>query len=668
MRTLYWTLSALFVLVASPALPRTAGPSVVGAQSPDRRISLDRFHGEYVVDEGGSTHVTETLEVRFEGSWNGVIRDISLRHQTAEARRTRLDLEVTAVTDAAGNELRAEESGDRNNRRVQIWVPGAEDAVRTVVLRYTVSNAIRFFGPDAPSGHHDELYWNVTGNEWTMPIRRATATVVLPEAVTDVEAWAYTGTEGSRASEATVAVRGNTVDVATTRELAPGEGLTVSVNWPPGTVAGPSPAARLADRVRGAWPLALPLLVLGFMTRRWQKRGRDPRKRAISVQYEPVEDMSPAEMGTLVDHKADQEDLAATLVDLAVRGFLTIEERKQSRFLGLAKSTEYVFHLRRPPDQWNGLRPHERLYLAALFPAHRLAGVDAADAVRAAVSRLPGVLAKLIPDRTLASLKEVAADLGEPAEDSPSSGAGGAAERDRRADDPTASESAAGGGEPLASVELSDLKNKFYRHLEGIRNAVYDRLVKSGYYRERPDKVLRQHFGGAGVIGGAGVAGALWVANGGPYLADPLFLVVAGLASAAVVAGFALIMPARTERGARAREQALGFKEFLERVETDRYRRMITSPELFERFLPYAMAFGVEDRWAGAFRDLIQTPPEWYHGHDASGFRTDHFTRDLGRMTSEAGSTMSSSPSSGSGSGGGGSSGGGSGGGGGSGF
>ena len=122
-------------------------------------------------------------------------------------------------------------------------------------------------------------------------------------------------------------------------------------------------------------------------------------------------------------------------------------------------------------------------------------------------------------------------------------------------------------------------------------------------------------------------------------------------------------MPARTEAGARAREAALGFREFLSRVETDRYRRMITSPEMFERYLPYAMAFDVEEKWARAFEDIYREPPNWYTGTGTGHFNALAFSSRMSALSSAASSTMASSPSS-SGSSGGGSSGGGNGGGG----
>ena len=146
----------------------------------------------------------------------------------------------------------------------------------------------------------------------------------------------------------------------------------------------------------------------------------------------------------------------------------------------------------------------------------------------------------------------------------------------------------------------------------------------------------------------------------------PAALLIAVILTVVILFFFAQIMPARTVEGARAREAALGFKEFLSRVEEDRYKRMITSPELFEKYLPYAMAFGVEDRWANAFKDIYTEPPQWYSG-GTGPFNASSFSHSISTMSQAAASSMSSSPSS-SGSGGGGSSGGGSGGGGGSGF
>lgn len=143
---------------------------------------------------------------------------------------------------------------------------------------------------------------------------------------------------------------------------------------------------------------------------------------------------------------------------------------------------------------------------------------------------------------------------------------------------------------------------------------------------------------------------------------------MAGILSGLIIVLFGWFMPSRTVRGTRELEKVLGFQEFLSRVESD---RMVRTPEMFEKFLPYAMALGVEDNWARAFEGIYKEPPQWYSGPaGVHTFRPGTLTSSLGAMSAQAATAMASSPrrSGGSGFGGGGSSGGGFGGGGGGGF
>jgi hypothetical protein len=425
-----------------------------------------------------------------------------------------------------------------------------------------------------------------------MPIDRVHARVVLPDGVTPTRTAVYTGSRGSTAADARIEKNGNVVDFTLLRGLNPYEGMTIGVGWPAGHISSrPSEASeRLAAWLQWA-PLLIPFVVFFLAFKSWQKRGRDPEEGSIDVRYEPVEGASPAESGTIVDNRADMDDITATLVDLAVRGFIRIEEVTESHLLGLSKSTDYIIHIIRDRSQWTGLKPHELRYLEALSSA------------------------------------------------APSDG---------------------------YTVKVSQLRNKFYTSLPKIRNAIYDKLVSNGYYLERPDKVKGKWFGLAVLAAFAGIGLGVLGTKGMWVMISPFALIGAGLASAVILFVFAQIMPARTVEGARVREAMLGFKEFLSRVEEERYKKMITSPEMFEAFLPFAMAFGVADRWAKAFRDIYREPPSWYVGGPGQ-FNAINFASSISNMSSAAASSMSSAPSS-SGSGGGGSSGGGSGGGGGSGF
>ena len=216
--------------------------------------------------------------------------------------------------------------------------------------------------------------------------------------------------------------------------------------------------------------------------------------------------------------------------------------------------------------------------------------------------------------------------------------------------------------------KLSDLEDEFYSSLPGIRDGIFDRLKDHGFYHARPDKVRAKWVAGAVVFGAiVGIGGS---AIGAAWQLSPAAIVVAAVLSGLILLLFGLFMPARSVKGARALEQARGFEEFLRRVEEERYKRLITSPEMFDRFLPFAMAFGVEKKWAKAFEDIYTQPPTWYSGTGpVTSFNASHFSSRLADFSGKASSTMSSSPRSSSGSGfSGGSSGGGGGGGGGGGF
>lgn len=406
-----------------------------------------------------------------------------------------------------------------------------------------------------------------------------------------------------------------------TRPLGPGENLTVATSWQGGLVVRTEQPGLVEHGATAMWPLLLPILAFWLSWRQWDRTGRDPEARSIAVQYEPPDSLTPAEVGTLIDHSAHMHDITATLVDLAVRGYIHIEQESR-KVLGLFSTSEYVFHLKRPHEDWGDLQPHEVAYLNALF---KHAGEHAGASGRSFLG-------------TVFGSEPSEADL---------------------------AAQGAGEGATYGSVKLSSLNEKFYKDLPGIKTAIYDQLIRKGHYRTNPIKA-RAAWSVAGLTIVALSIGASVFANANVLtFVDPFVLGAAGVLSGLIVLFFGQIMPARTVTGARARENSLGFKEFLSRVEEDRFRRMITSPEQFEQYLPYAMAFKVEDRWARAFEDMFREPPGWYSGYDGSHFHASTFTSDLRSMSTAASSTMSSSPS---GSGGGGSSGGGGGGGGGGAF
>ncbi len=643
-------------LVPVPAAILPGGPLVapIPAQAQTRSLEIDRFDARMEIGEDGSIQVTETLTVRFTGSWNGIEREYSLAHRTAQGRRARLRMEVGEITDGEGAPLEVERSGGRSRVDLRIWVPGAQDTVRTVVIPYRILDGVRFFGSPGEEDFRDEVYYNVTGTDWRIPILAVETRIRLPDGGTPTEVWGYTGPAGATERAVEMGEEGGETWIRTTRPFGPGEGLTLSVSWPGGSVARPTPGDRFRGGLRGLWPLGLPLLALAGMGKTWWRRGRDPRGRSLMVEYEPPEELTPAEAGTLVDHRAEIHDITSTLVDLAVRGHLHIEEIPGDRrptFLG-GRREDWVFHQRLPRRDWVVLAPHERAFLEGLFPPPQPTPPQAGELVSA--------LGASFREWRQARREGRGFDAGGFLED-------WIRENRREAGQPDAEDE-----EILATVKLSELENRFYQHLGRIRTRIYGSLKEKGLYLRRPDHQV-QRWAGFGLVlmvlaVFAGIAMDA-LSRGGGLLPEPWAAGVGVGLSGLVVLLVAQGMGVRTEAGVAARDRVRGFREFLSRVESDHYRRVILTPELFERYLPWAIALRVDARWARAFEGIYREPPEWYSG-GASGasFRASTFTAQVGSLSTRAGQSFSSSPGGSSGSGGGGSSGGGSGGGGGGGF
>jgi uncharacterized membrane protein len=556
-----------------------------------RELRIENFHSETIVMPDGTIDVTETIQAHFIGGpWHGLYRTIPVEYVTPQGLNYTLFLDVKRVADSSGRALKYESSRERHYRKLKIYIPDADNSTQNISIEYSVSDALRFFED------HDELYWNVTGDEWDIPIQSASARIILPEGTTNIRANVFTGAYRSRAQNADMDIAGNGVEVRTREALRLHEGLTVAVAFDKGFVHEPTAAGRLALIFRSNWPLGIPLVAFVVMFYLWWTHGRDPRLRPIAAQYEPPNQLTPGEVGTLVDDSADMRDITASIVDLAVRGYITIEEHQKDRMLGLMHDKDYNFIVQKDRSEWTKLKPHEQTLLEGLFTT---------------------------------------GTVGE-------------------------------------SVSMSSLENHFYTNLPTIKSNIFDSLMADGYYRTRPDSV-RSAYIAAGFIGG------LLLLFGGVKIAStqgmsPLAFIIAGILTGAIVCAFGWFMPAHTEQGARALEGVLGFEDFLVHVESERFNRMIKTPEMFEKFLPFAMALGVEKNWSRAFQGILTQPPQWYRGSSyGPNFYPMMFTNDLSSMSSQASSAMASAPRSSGGSGfsdggGGGSSGGGFGGGGGGGF
>ena len=526
--------------------------------SQERSWRIQSFHSDITLARDGSADVNERLTFLFNGHYNGIVRTIPVDYPGGfGGSNYSLDLSVVSVTDDSGSKLKYGAKHRDRFEDIRIYIPGAEDTSKTVVIRYRAGAAAKYFKD------FDEFYWNVTGTDWRVPIDSASATVHLPDNAQDLRAQAFTGTYGSRDQDANVGIQPQQVMVTSNNVLSAREGLTLDIALPKGVLQEPSALTRALRLVKGNVVLFLPVwaLVVMFAIKRLKGRSADPGM-SVAPQYDPPPNMTPAESGTLIDDKIDQRDITSTLVDLAVRGFIKIKEVEKPGFFHSGK--DYELRYIQEPADWNALPPYEQIMLNQIF-----------------------------------------------------------------ADGP--------------AIFVSDLKERFYVAVPKIKETILAELDRKGMYATDPQQAIGLAFMGAVIIALPFLA-AMFLFGVNLFRAPLWAFGSIGLAALIVVI-FGTHLASTTLQGSRTKIHILGLREFMNRVDKDRLKRM--PPDTFEKLLPYAMALGVEERWAKAFEGIVQNPPSWYEGSGFYGpgfFNPWLFTQSLGSMVQTTGDAFVAAP------------------------
>ena len=379
---------AVWRLVAAVGFAASAmWPTAAAAQFAEERIRA--YHVEIDVLPSGRLRIVETIDYSF-GSTpkHGIYRNIPVRFRLDREYDRVYPLRNITVTGSPGTPVDKKVTDEGNEKVIRI---GDED--RTIqgdhryVIAYDVDGALNRFES------HDELFWNAVGTQWGIPIDRTTVDVRASGRIGEVACFA--GPEGSRLRCDQATADGSTASFRQAR-LGIYSGVTVVVALPAGYAAAPGPilderwsADKAFARSRLALSLSGLVLVGGLAavgSLAW-RTGRDRHyagltpglepaagtavpedtvpmfgRGEVSVEFEPGDDMRPALMGVLLDERADPLDVTATIVDLAVRRYLTIEEQPRK---GLFRRRDWT--LRRLPDPGGSMTSWERTLLAALF-------------------------------------------------------------------------------------------------------------------------------------------------------------------------------------------------------------------------------------------------------------------------------------------------------------
>lgn len=413
--------------------------------------------------------------------------------------------------------------------------PAVSNSVMTFDLAYTVHGAVRIYEEG------DKLNWIAIDSERDFPIQASSVVVQIPDRASFLEI----DSAGVRA-DWEQSDDGRTVTYVAQHQLGASDTFQIGVEFTHGVIPAVRPPWQAAadeaedfelhvkpwldlGAIFGAITLAIGGPMLVFLL--WYTAGRDPNVGPVpDFVDEPPNEMPPGVLGSLIDERADMQDIVATIVDLARRGYLEIREIEQSGLFGLGSQD---FQFTRTGKSEADLLEYERTVLNGIFPGNR-------------------------SQRT-----------------------------------------------------LSELRNKFYTVLPSIQKQLYEELVRRQLFKTNPEST-RGRWKVLGFLVGGGAFLALVL--GGPlseltgyYLCIPAAL---GLTAVSLFISGSH-MPAKTVKGAESAAYWAAFRRFLERI--DSMTDMEEARDQFERYLPYAIAFGLSNSFVRKFATLTETPaPGWY--------------------------------------------------------
>ncbi|MFZ5424573.1 MAG: DUF2207 domain-containing protein [Patescibacteria group bacterium] len=516
------------------------------------------FNANLFVSNTGVVTVVEEITYDFgTNQRHGIFRDIKVKFENEDGDYFETPLKVLSIVNEKNTPYSYTESKKGQNVSLKIGDPNKTiSGVHTYVISYEVEGAIERFSD------HDEIYWNVTGNEWKVPIIKATATFHLPAEidVAKIKTKCITGKLGSVDSNCTLRAQKqfNEYYFETAEPLTQGEGIStvlsfdqnlisltpkVSTKYNPVNTDEVNPLFLLMTLV---WYVILPIGVLVY----YFKYGRDPKPTIDTVPVffdEPKDNnvrLTPAEVGLIIDEEVDQSDISATIVDLAIRGFLKIKE-ENNKMLGLINTKDYILtksdlHLTKNKYK---LAEHEQYLLEKLF-------------------------------------------------------------------------------EDKTEIKTSELKYKFATYYKKLTKMLYSNTTNNGVFVKNPDKVR-----------------TTWIAIGMGSLITvniPFGVISLLMASA---------MPRKTQKGVELTIHAKGLKKFLSSQEAQ-LEFQEQNWYMFEKLLPYAIAFKVTKTWADRFKDLtVENIPDWYTGTQA--FNAVAFASTIDSFGTSVAQTMSATRSSG---------------------
>ncbi len=324
--------------------------SLIFVNTVSAQESINNFDTAITAQKDGRMFIEEEITYDFgEDERHGIYRYIPLISQVGDLYRV-IDIEFQNVY---RNGIDEPYEIDQSSDQIEVKIGDADrtiTGVHTYTIEYVVSNGIGSNYTD-----HDEIYWNVTGNGWDVPIASTSVTLTTDFQGEVGEVKCFTGIVGSAADECTVVGSNAEKVITTTGELQPNEGMTFVASFPVNTF--PKSTLQKNKPVDPDVKLFLfiiipiliflnfivaPFLVLWYFKNHTKKKYGSPVVNFDLPKDEKGQRITPAEAGTIDSTKLDKNDIIATIFDLAIRKYLRIEGiEEKKKILSFGQKEEY---------------------------------------------------------------------------------------------------------------------------------------------------------------------------------------------------------------------------------------------------------------------------------------------------------------------------------------
>ncbi|MDR2918189.1 MAG: DUF2207 domain-containing protein [Tannerella sp.] len=573
----------------------------IKAQNTER---IQDFHSDIVIDTTGRVEITESITVYAEGIdiKRGIVRSIPIYRKDNNGRKKKMDFTVLSVL-RDGKEEPYHTAIANDNK--EIFIGNSEVLLEPGFYKYTI--VYETYGHVGFFEQYDELYWNVTGNEWAFRINKASAAISLPEGAYLIDAKCFAGAYGDSNEDCLFHEQNGKYIFETRNKLNANEGFTVAIAFSPGSIKRPPPPT-LWERLWGQYGnyayVIISLFLLGcYYIFSWRKVGRDPQKPLVVPTFDPPNKWNAPTVRRLYRKTHDKKVLTVTLVEMAVKRLIRIRQEPKKYWFS---SNKYV--LEKLATEESSLTPQESRILDTLFPGEEQT-IEVSNKNHAIFYAVDRDLADYTPEH--------------------------------------------------------DTKET-YRHNYGYAAIgillTLLVLIPYLYFFTSIDAMLIVCFTfiffliGAllsvqAIFGGikhqrvtAGIIGVIFMIVG-LFLQQLFLLMIEGdifhnififLVELLFPVYFSLIK-APTKLGLKIDASLKGFQMYLKTAEENRLNLLTPpdhTPELFEKLLPYAIALDVENAWGKKFNQLLKQAnysPDWYQGTSAfyaAGF-ANTFTRSF---------------------------------------